>query len=401
MVLWSDIMKEKYEILKLAGVLNESVYEKLLEHDLQRGQKVKVSWSEGRRGIIGKIARIYKIALPERGKEGRCCLMHDQECIFKFDTKPTDENSGAIIVDPGVCAGCRDLHNLIPHDFEYRVDKNAVFLRYKGKEEKVETGRSGQDINYYVKSAVTKMKSSVSFEDTIAKIRSGEIEIPKYPGEVMVPPDEKAPENPSKYISYEFKISPKQYRTSFVKKIPNLYDPFSGYEAIDDIVIEQIEKTVHDTGGEYLSSDERGYRSYDSVTTSDVVATMNFDEWKKSVENDGFFKRYKSTREDYKNVLEKIELMRNNIHKIVDDANDHQKYKSKYLDFQEDYYNWAKNLPQEQREKLFSDAPDGSSYSSAMEKIFGFSLPYKFTHETSHNTNWQIHKDERYSKWAP
>jgi hypothetical protein len=126
---------------------------------------------------------------------------------------------------------------------------------------------------------------------------------------------------------------------------------------------------------------------------------MNFDEWKKSVENDQFFKRYKSTREDYKNVLEKIELIRNNIHKIVDDANDHQKYKSKYLDFQEDYYNWAKNLPEEQRKELFRDAPD--SYSSAMERIFGFSLPYKFTHETDPNTNWQIHKDERYSKWAP
>ena len=396
------IMKEKYEILKLAGVLNESVYEKLLEHDLQRGQKVKVSWSEGRRGLIGEIKGMYKIALPERGKEGRCCLFHSQECIFKFDTKPSDENSGAIIVDPGVCAGCRDLHNLIPHDFEYRVEKNAVFLRYKGKEQKVETGRSGQDINDFVKSAVVKMKGSVSFEDTIAKIRSGEIEIPKYPGEVMVPPDEKAPENPSKYISYEFEIYPIKYRTSFVKKIPNLYNPFSGYEAIDDIVIEQIEKTVHDTGGEYLSSDERGYRSYDSVTTSDVVATMDFDEWKKSVENDKFFNRLKSMREEYKNVLEKIELIRNNIHKIVDDANDIQKYKLKYLDFQEDYYNWAKNLPEEQK-KLFSNIHNtGSIYnsiSSPMEIIFGFELPYRIN-QHGYDRNWVQQKDEKYDKWS-
>jgi len=75
-------MKEKYEILKLAGVLNESVYEKLLEHDLQRGQKVKVSWSEGRRGIIGEIEGVHKIAFPERGKEGRCCFFHFQESII-------------------------------------------------------------------------------------------------------------------------------------------------------------------------------------------------------------------------------------------------------------------------------------------------------------------------------
>jgi hypothetical protein len=397
------IMKEKYEILKLAGVLNESVYEKLLEHDLQRGQKVKVSWSEGRRGIIGEIEGVHKIAFPERGKEGRCCFFHFQECIFKFDTKPSDENSGAIIVDPGVCAGCMDLHNLIPHDFEYRVEKNAVFLRYKGKEQKVEKGRM-ISINVLVKDAVNNMKSSVSFEDTIAKLRSGEIEIPKYPGEVMVPPSKKAPENPSKYISYEFEIYPIKYRTSFVKKIPNLYNPFSGYEAIDDIVIEQIKKTVHDTGGEYLSSDERGYRSYDSVIISDVVATMDFDEWKKSVENDKFFNRLKSMKEEYKNVLEKIELIRNNIHKIVDDANDIQKYKLKYLDFQEDYYNWAKNLPEEQK-KLFSNIHNtGSIYnsiSSPMEIIFGFELPYRINQSGAYDRNWVQQKDEKYDKWAP
>jgi hypothetical protein len=296
-----------------------------------------------------------------------------------------------------------DLHNLIPHDFEYRVEKNAVFLRYKGKEQKVEKGRM-TSINVLVKDAVNNMKSSVSFEDTIAKLRSGEIEIPKYPGEVMVPPSKKAPENPSKYISYEFEIYPIKYRTSFVKKIPNLYNPFSGYEAIDDIVIEQIKKTVHDTGGEYLSSDERGYRSYDSVIISDVVATMDFDEWKKSVENDKFFNRLKSMKEEYKNVLEKIELIRNNIHKIVDDANDIQKYKLKYLDFQEDYYNWAKNLPEEQK-KLFSNIHNtGSIYnsiSSPMEIIFGFELPYRINQSGAYDRNWVQQKDEKYDKWAP
>jgi hypothetical protein len=259
-------------------------------------------------------------------------------------------------------------------------------------------------INVLVKDAVNNMKSSVSFEDTIAKLRSGEIEIPKYPGEVMVPPSKKAPENPSKYISYEFEIYPIKYRTSFVKKIPNLYNPFSGYEAIDDIVIEQIKKTVHDTGGEYLSSDERGYRSYDSVIISDVVATMDFDEWKKSVENDKFFNRLKSMKEEYKNVLEKIELIRNNIHKIVDDANDIQKYKLKYLDFQEDYYNWAKNLPEEQK-KLFSNIHNtGSIYnsiSSPMEIIFGFELPYRINQSGAYDRNWVQQKDEKYDKWAP
>jgi uncharacterized UPF0160 family protein len=188
-----------------------------------------------------------------------------------------------------------------------------------------------------------------------------------------------------------------------VKKIPNLYNPFSGYEAIDDIVIEQIKKTVHDTGGEYLSSDERGYRSYDSVIISDVVATMDFDEWKKSVENDKFFNRLKSMKEEYKNVLEKIELIRNNIHKIVDDANDIQKYKLKYLDFQEDYYNWAKNLPEEQK-KLFSNIHNTggiyNSISSPMEIIFGFELPYRIN-QHGHDRNWVQQKDEKYDKWAP
>jgi hypothetical protein len=308
--------------------------------------------------------------------------MHTQECIFKFDTKPSDENSGAIIVDPGVCAGCRDLHNLIPHDFEYRVDKNAVFLRYKGKEEKVETRRASQDINDYVKYAVDKMKNSTSFEDTVAKLRSGEIEIPKYPGEVMAPPESMNPKNHAiHYLKYEFNIfsvSGEINSINPVISIPNVYGPFAGYEVNKNLVVNELRQTsVYGDGGEYLSSDERGYRSYDSVTTSDVVATMDFDEWKKSVENDKFFNRLKSMREEYKNVLEKIELIRNNIHKIVDDANDIQKYKLKYLDFQEDYYNWAKNLPEEQK-KLFSNIYNTggiyNSISSPMEIIFGFEL---------------------------
>ena len=108
--------------------------------------------------------------------------------------------------------------------------------------------------------------------------------------------------------------------------------------------------------------------------------------------------------EDYKNVLEKIELIRNNIHKIVDDANDIQKYKLKYLDFQEDYYNWAKNLPEEQK-KLFSNIHNtGSIYnsiSSPMEIIFGFELPYRINQSGAYDRNWVQQKDEKYDKWAP
>jgi len=366
------IMKEKYEILKLAGVLNESLYEKLLEHDLQRGQKVKVSWSEGRRGIIGEIEGVHKIAFPERGKEGRCCFFHFQECIFKFDTKPADENSGAIIVDPGVCAGCRNLHNLIPHDFEYRVDKNAVFLRYKGKEEKVETRRASQDINDYVKYAVDKMKNSTSFEDTVAKLRSGEIEIPKYPGEVMAPPESMNPKNHAiHYLKYEFNIfsvSGEINSINPVISIPNVYGPFAGYEVNKNLVVNELRQTsVYGDGGEYLSSDERGYRSNDGYTKKELIKSMDFDEWKESILKKRLDKWSKPT-------FDKVIGIVNRAPEVVDETNSYQAYKLKYLDFQEDYYNWAKNLPEEKKELFKGNS--SHEFRSPMQIIFGFDLPY-------------------------
>ena len=371
-------MSGSYDILRLAGLINEGS-DILMEVDFSKGDKVKVSWDKGYRGDLnGNISgnNEYsglwrKKVVPERGKEWKCCLLHiEQDGVIKFDTNVGNKGLGSLVIEPLVCKGCDDLHDLIPSDFEYKVKDDVLFLRYRGDEKKVDkSGIIYGKFNDKVKEVIDDIKNGVEFEDNVKKLNSGEIKLPNYPGILMKPSYTMQPRVwPESYVDYNFRLGGKDYSINFVKKIVGgVRDP--DYRVNDDLVINQVIRVSGSSGGSVLSGDERGYRS-DGFETSHVIGGMGFEDWKESILDD--IESGLLSRDEFLDKLKEIEDLRDSMDKIVSDYDKYKDYLLKYSLFETDFRKWFDSLSGSEK-SLFRKNRYGSDSPASL--FLGYSLP--------------------------
>lgn len=347
----------------------------LTESSAKRGQKIKVSWKLGRDNKVnGNANDINKIIFPERGSEKFCCLFHRgfQDAIVKHDTQPASESKGAIIVQPIPCQKCQELHQLIPNEIQYKFDKGTnildrnhdnLFLKHNNKEKEL----SLDDIypNWYsnnyeidkekLKKEIDNLKNASSIDDTIEKIKKGDIQIPSFPKGIMDYPENNV--NTSEFEEYKTDFPANidghlinKIRTKFIKKTDD-----GKFIEISNPKVTLYESNWKDTGGpnvpDVLSPDERSYRSGgDSYEELSDKITANFDEIPELIEKHQGF-RSQETKKHLKEIFANMQKMKDKAPEIVKQKNNYIDSLEEYQDWKKEFIQWAKNLPD--KDKIF------------------------------------------------
>lgn len=220
--------------LYLAGVISEEHYRSLVESGVQKGRTLRVSWSHRLDKISGSLSRrdrselgLDKIVFPSRGKERGCCLEHpEQEARFMYDTKPSEPERGAIIVDPLPCKECAELKKITGDEFEiqqlpggwygkivpylsskrskYPLKMRIYSLDKEGIEKQMENYRRAQAQNE-------------EFDRLLQKVQSGELRYPRFD----VPPPKHEPITNKAFTDMErsfYSSNGKTYIVNFGKR---------------------------------------------------------------------------------------------------------------------------------------------------------------------------------------